>query len=34
MAEANKFAAGEWKKSHAPEWALRLLERFHAWRRK
>lgn len=31
--EANKFAAGNWKKAHAPEWALTLLEKFHAWRR-
>ncbi len=33
LAEANKFAAGIWKREHAPEWALRLLERFHAWMR-
>ncbi len=33
LAEANKFAAGEWKKAHAPEWALKLLERYHAWQR-
>ncbi len=33
MAEANKYAAGEWKKAHKPERALRLLERYHAWRR-
>jgi len=33
MAEANKFAASEWKKAHAPQAALRWLERFHAWRR-
>ncbi|MGB0665136.1 MAG: FAD-dependent oxidoreductase [Pontibacterium sp.] len=32
-AEANKYAAGEWKRKHAPEMALRLLERFHAWQR-
>ena len=31
--EANKFAAGNWKRAHAPQWALRLLERFHRWRR-
>ena len=33
MAEANKYAAGEWKRAHQP---LRLLEwvgKFHAWRR-
>lgn len=33
LSEANKFAAGNWKKAHAPESALRWLERFHAWRR-
>lgn len=32
-AEANKYAAGEWKKAHAPEAALRLLEKYHTWRR-
>jgi pyruvate/2-oxoglutarate dehydrogenase complex dihydrolipoamide dehydrogenase (E3) component len=31
--EANKFAAGNWKKAHAPPWALNLLEKFHRWRR-
>ena len=31
--EANKFAAGNWKKAHAPQWALDLLEKFHRWRR-
>ena len=31
--EANKFAAGNWKKAHAPKWALDLLEKFHRWRR-
>jgi pyruvate/2-oxoglutarate dehydrogenase complex dihydrolipoamide dehydrogenase (E3) component/uncharacterized membrane protein YdjX (TVP38/TMEM64 family) len=33
MAEANKYAAGEWKKAHKPEQALRWLERYHRWRR-
>ena len=33
-AEANKFAAGEWKKSHKPEAALRWAERFFTWRRR
>jgi pyruvate/2-oxoglutarate dehydrogenase complex dihydrolipoamide dehydrogenase (E3) component/uncharacterized membrane protein YdjX (TVP38/TMEM64 family) len=33
MAEANKYAAGEWKKKHAPEGLLRLVERYHALRR-
>ncbi len=33
LAEANKYAAGVWKKNHAPEALLRLVEKFHAWRR-
>ncbi|MDZ7790494.1 MAG: FAD-dependent oxidoreductase [Xanthomonadales bacterium] len=33
FSEANKFAAGEWKKAHQPEAALRWAERFFAWRR-
>lgn len=33
LAEANKYAAGVWKKKNAPEAALRFLEKFHAWRR-
>jgi pyruvate/2-oxoglutarate dehydrogenase complex dihydrolipoamide dehydrogenase (E3) component len=33
FAEANKYAAGVWKKAHAPEGVLRALERFHAWMR-
>lgn len=33
MAEANKYAAGEWKKKHAPERLLRLVGRYHDWRR-
>ena len=31
LAEANKFAAGEWKKANAPQWALRVLKHYHAW---
>jgi len=31
--ESAKFAAGEWKKAHAPGAALRILEKFHNWRR-
>ncbi len=31
--EANKFAAGNWKKNNAPQWALGILEKLHAWRR-
>ena len=33
MAEANKYAAGAWKRSHAPQGLLRLVEKFHAWQR-
>ncbi|MCX9147211.1 FAD-dependent oxidoreductase [Erythrobacter sp. WG] len=33
FAEANKFAAGNWKKAHKPEGLLRWVERYHAWRR-
>ncbi len=33
LAEANKYTAGEWKKAHKPEAVLRLLERYHRWRR-
>ena len=33
MNEANKFAAGEWKKAHAPQGALSLAEKFFRWRR-
>ena len=33
MAEANKYVAGVWKRNHAPEVLLRLVGRFHAWRR-
>ena len=31
--EANKYLAGNWKKAHKPEGALKLLERYHRWRR-
>jgi pyruvate/2-oxoglutarate dehydrogenase complex dihydrolipoamide dehydrogenase (E3) component/uncharacterized membrane protein YdjX (TVP38/TMEM64 family) len=33
MVEANKFAAGNWKKAHKPEGLLQWVERYHAWRR-
>lgn len=33
LAEANKYAAGNWKKAHAPEGLLKWVERFHSWRR-
>jgi len=32
-AEGNKYAAGEWKRNHAPETVLNWLEKYHAWRR-
>ncbi len=32
-AEANKYAAGNWKKAHAPERVLSWMARYHAWRR-
>ncbi|MDT8385605.1 MAG: FAD-dependent oxidoreductase [Gammaproteobacteria bacterium] len=33
LAEANKYAAGEWKRAHAPQRVLAWLERYHAWKR-
>ena len=33
LAEANKYAAGNWKRAHAPQKLLAWVERFHAWRR-
>ncbi len=33
MAEANKYAAGVWKKAHAPQRLLALMARYHAWKR-
>ena len=33
MSEANKAAAGEWKKAHAPERLLKWVEKFHTWKR-
>ncbi|MFZ1725934.1 MAG: FAD-dependent oxidoreductase [Albidovulum sp.] len=33
LAEANKFAAGEWRRAHVNPRILSLLERFHTWRR-
>ncbi|PHQ93606.1 MAG: pyridine nucleotide-disulfide oxidoreductase [Pseudoalteromonas sp.] len=32
-AEGNKYAAGEWKRNHAPQTILNMLEKYHAWRR-
>ncbi len=33
LAEANKYAAGEWKRAHAPQKLLTWVGRFHDWRR-
>jgi dihydrolipoamide dehydrogenase len=33
LAEANKYAAGEWKRAHAPERLLEWIAKFHRWRR-
>lgn len=33
LAEANKYAAGNWKKANAPEKLLAWVEKFHGWRR-
>lgn len=33
LSEANKYAAGEWKRAHAPQRVLGWLARFHAWER-
>ncbi|MGP9558560.1 FAD-dependent oxidoreductase [Psychrobacter sp. AOP7-A1-24] len=32
-AEGNKYVAGEWKRAHAPEKVLNILEKYHTWRR-
>ncbi len=34
MAEANKYAAGLWKKNHAPKRILAWMKKYHAWMRK
>ncbi|MFT6986970.1 MAG: pyruvate/2-oxoglutarate dehydrogenase complex dihydrolipoamide dehydrogenase (E3) component, partial [Psychromonas sp.] len=33
MSEANKYAAGEWKRAHAPQKILVWLAKYHNWRR-
>ncbi|MCE0494782.1 FAD-dependent oxidoreductase [Vibrio salinus] len=33
MSEAAKYTAGEWKKTHAPEGLLRIVEKYHNWMR-
>ena len=32
VTEANKFAAGEWKRAHAPQTLLKWIQRYHHWR--
>ena len=31
LSEANKFAAGAWKRAHAPRFVLALLKKYHRW---
>ena len=33
LSEANKYAAGEWKRAHQPHALLEWVRKFHAWRR-
>jgi pyruvate/2-oxoglutarate dehydrogenase complex dihydrolipoamide dehydrogenase (E3) component len=33
LSEANKYAAGEWKRAHAPHTLLRWVSRYHEWER-
>jgi pyruvate/2-oxoglutarate dehydrogenase complex dihydrolipoamide dehydrogenase (E3) component/uncharacterized membrane protein YdjX (TVP38/TMEM64 family) len=33
MSEANKYAAGEWKRAHAPQRLLAWVKKYHAWKR-
>jgi pyruvate/2-oxoglutarate dehydrogenase complex dihydrolipoamide dehydrogenase (E3) component/uncharacterized membrane protein YdjX (TVP38/TMEM64 family) len=33
MSEANKYAAGEWKRAHAPQQLLAWVKKYHAWKR-
>ncbi len=33
MSEANKYAAGEWKRNHAPETLLKWVEKYHRFKR-
>ena len=33
LSEANKYAAGEWKRAHAPHKLLQWVGRYHAWER-
>ncbi|MBP8148198.1 MAG: FAD-dependent oxidoreductase [Limnohabitans sp.] len=33
MSEANKYAAGEWKRAHAPQKLLAWVKKYHDWKR-
>ncbi len=33
MMETNKYVAGVWKRNHAPQGLLKIVEKLHAWRR-
>lgn len=33
LAESNKFVAGNWKREHQPHGLLKIVEKFHSWRR-
>ena len=33
LSEANKYAAGQWRRAHAPQRILGWLKRFHDWQR-
>jgi hypothetical protein len=33
FSEASKYAAGSWKRAHAPQRLLEWAGRYHAWRR-
>ena len=33
LSEANKYAAGQWKRAHAPKRILAMVEKYHRWMR-
>lgn len=33
LTEANKLAAGQWRRAHTPAWALKWAQRLHRWQR-
>ena len=34
LSEANKYAAGEWKRAHQPHGLLKWVGRYHDWKRR